>query len=143
MANKPVIINFSLLKINTDQFAIFEENYIEGGIINLQTNLTFGLNSEDKVFLVTPKYIFEINKVPFMTIQMSCFFKIEDSAWNNYITDNKITFPKEFIAHMSMISVGTSRGVLHTKTENTNFNQFILPTINVNKMIPKDITFDL
>lgn len=136
-------INFVLLDIKTEQFAILEDNYIENEIINLNTNLTFGLNSDDKVFLVTPKYTFEIKKIPFMTIQISCFFKIEDAAWNSFIIDNKITFPKDFIAHMSMISVGTSRGVLHTKTEGTIFNKYILPTINVAKMIPKDITFDI
>ena len=143
MAEKNVNINFSLLKIKTDQFAIFEENYIENEIVNLNTNLTFGLNSEDKVFLVTPKYTFEIKKVPFMTIQISCFFKIEDITWNSFIKGNEITFPKGFIAHLSMISVGTSRGILHTKTEETIFNKYILPTINVAKMIPEDITFDI
>jgi len=136
-------IDFSLLRIQTDQFAIFEENYIENETVNLSTNLTFGLNSEDRVFLVTPKYTFESNKVPFMAIQTSCFFKIEDSAWNGFILQNKITFPKNFVAHMAMIAVGTSRGVLHTKTENTIFNKYILPTINVSKMIPEDVVFDI
>lgn len=136
-------IDFSLLRIQTDQFAIFEENYIENETVNLSTNLTFGLNSEDRVFLVTPKYTFESNKVPFMAIQTSCFFKIEDSAWNGFIIQNKITFPKNFVAHMAMIAVGTSRGVLHTKTENTIFNKYILPTINVSKMIPEDVVFDI
>ena len=143
MAENNININFSLLKIKTEQFAIFEENYIENETVNLNTNLTFGLNSEDKVFLVTPKYTFEIKKKPFMTIQMSCFFKIEDSAWNGFILNNKIIFPKNFVAHMAMISVGTSRGVLHTRTEDTIFNKYILPTINVSKMIPEDVVFDI
>ncbi len=138
-----VKINFTLLNIKTEQFAIFEDKYIETEKINLNTNLTFGLNSDDKIFLVTPKYTFEIEKTPFMTVQISCFFKIEDNAWNNFIEDGKIVFPKDFVAHMAMISVGTSRGVLHTKTEGTVFNKYILPTINVAKMIPEDVTFDL
>ena len=78
-----------------------------------------------------------------MTIQISCFLKIEDSAWESFKLNNQITFPKDFIAHMAMITVGTSRGVLHSKTEGTIFNKYILPTINVAKMIPEDITFDI
>lgn len=143
MAKANTKINFLLLDIKTEQFAIFEENYIENELVNLNTNLTFGLNSDDKVFLVTPKYTFEIKKTPFMTIQISCFFKIEDSAWDSFKLDKQITFPKDFIAHMAMITVGTSRGVLHSKTEGTIFNKYILPTINVAKMIPEDITFDV
>ena len=143
MAKKNTNINFSLLKIKTDQFALFEENYRANETVNLNTNLTFGLNSEDKVFLVTPKYTFESNKKPFITIQTSCFFKIEDVAWNGFILNGKITFLKNFVAHMAMIAVGTSRGVLHSKTENTIFNNYILPTINVSKMIPEDVVFDI
>ena len=42
-----------------------------------------------------------------------------------------------------MITVGTLRGVLHAKTENTEFNEFFLPTINVTDLIKEDIRFNL
>lgn len=136
-------INFNLLKIKTDQYAAFNENYNHNQIINLNTNLSFGLNQEDKVFLVSPKFTFEINKVPFLTIQVSCFFKIEDKSWGGFIKKKEIIFPKAFVAHMAMITVGTSRGILHSKTEGTPYNELILPTLNVADMIPEDIKFDI
>lgn len=136
------IINFNLLKIKTEQFAILEENFNKTEVVNLNTNLSFGLNSEDKVFLVTPKYTFEIKGKPFMTVQISCFFKIEDTTWNSFKKNKQIVFPKDFVAHMAMITVGTSRGILHTKTEGTVFNDFILPTLNVSKMVGEDVVFD-
>lgn len=141
MADNP-IINFSLLKIKTEQFAIFEENFNKNEVINLNTNLSFGLNSNDKVFLVTPKYTFENEEKPFMAIQISCYFKIEDTTWNNFINKKHIIFPKDFVAHMAMITVGTSRGILHTKTEGTIFNDFILPPMNVAEMVGEDVVFD-
>lgn len=137
------IINFSLLRIKTEQFAIFEENFNKNEVINLNTNLSFGLNSNDKVFLITPKYTFENEGKPFMTIQISCYFKIEDTTWNNFITKKQIVFPKDFVAHMAMITVGTSRGILHTKTEGTIFNNFILPPMNVAEMVGEDVLFDI
>lgn len=136
-------INFNLLKIKTEQFAIFEENFKKNEVINLNTNLSFGMNSNDKVFLVAPKYTFENEGKPFIAIQISCFFKIEDATWNNFKIKKQIIFPKDFVAHMAMITVGTSRGILHNKTEGTIFNEFILPTINVSEMIREDISFDL
>ena len=142
MADSNAIINFNLLKIKTDQFAIFEENFNKSEVVNLNTNLSFGLNSEDKVFLVTPKYTFEMDGKPFMTIQISCFFKIEEATWNSFKKKKQIVFPKDFVAHMAMITVGTSRGILHTKTEGTAFNDYILPPLNVAEMVVEDITFD-
>jgi hypothetical protein len=137
------IINFGLLKITTEQFAVFEENFNKNEVINLNTNLSFGLNSNDKVFLVTPKYTFENEGKPFITIQISCFFKIDDATWDSFKTKKQIVFPKDFVAHMAMITVGTSRGILHTKTEGTIFNEFILPPLNVSEMVGEDVSFDL
>ena len=50
MAKANTKINFLLLDIKTEQFAIFEDNYIENEPVNLNTNLTFGLNSDDKLY---------------------------------------------------------------------------------------------
>lgn len=135
-------ISFSLIQIKTEQFVIFEENHFERGKINLNTNLTFGLNSEDNVFLVTTKFTFEMKKKPFMSIQVSCFFQIEKAAWNSFTLKEKIIFPKNFVAHMAMITVGTTRGVMHSKTEDSIFNQYIIPTTNVAEIIADDIVFE-
>lgn len=142
MANN-ISVNFALVKIKTEQFVIFEENFNKDEVVNLNTDLSFGLNSVDKVFLVTPKYTFENNSKPFMAIQISCFFKIEDSSWESFIKDKKIIFPKDFVSHMAMITVGTSRGILHTKTEGTVFNNYILPFLNLTEMIIDDVPFDI
>lgn len=143
MTFKNLSMKFNLLKIKTEQFAILEDNFDKNEIVNLNTNLSFGLNSMDKVFLLTPKYTFEINGKPFMTIQISCFFKIEDTTWDSFINKKQIVLPKDFVAHMAMITVGTSRGILHTKTEGTVFNEYILPPLNVAEMIGEDIIFDI
>jgi len=38
-----------------------------------------------------------------------------------------------------MLSVGTARGILHAKTENTPYNEFIIPLINVTEAVKADI----
>nr|WP_322625023.1 hypothetical protein [uncultured Flavobacterium sp.] len=135
-------ISFRLIEIKNEQFAILEENYIDNSEVNLTTSLTFGLNKDEKVFSIVAKYTFDVNSKAFLTIQTTCFFKISDEAFEEFKSKNKVIFPKEFVAHMAMLTVGTTRGILHTKTEGTKFNKFILPTINVATMIPEDIIFD-
>lgn len=135
-------IEFNIKGVKTEQFALFEENHFDKGEINLETNLSYGLNADERDFIVSIKFTFEMKKKPFITIQISCNFEIELKSFNNLIVDDKIIVPNWFIAHMAMITVGTSRGILHSKTEGTIFNKYIIPTLNVAQMIPEDAIFD-
>ncbi len=47
--------------------------------------------------------------------------------------------PKNFAQHIGVITVGTARGILHTKTEGTILNSLIIPSINVLELVPNDI----
>jgi hypothetical protein len=135
-------IEFNIKGVKTEQFALFEENHLDKGEINLETNLSYGLNVDERDFIVSIKFTFEMKKKPFITIQISCNFEIELKSFNNLIVDDKSIVPNWFIAHMAMITVGTSRGILHSKTEGTIFNKYIIPTLNVAQMIPEDAIFD-
>lgn len=66
-----------------------------------------------------------------------------DDSWNSFedVKNSELTIPKNFISHLVMLSIGSTRGVLHAKTENTMFNKFLLPTINVNELIKEDMKF--
>lgn len=54
-----------------------------------------------------------------------------------------LTVPKGFLCHLAMLTVGTSRGILHAKTEGTCFNKYVLPVINVTEIIKGDASFSL
>ena len=143
MENKDKNIEFSIKNIYAEQFALFEENHFDKGEINIDTNLSYGLNISERDFIISIKFTFVNKKKPFITIQVNCNFEIGLESFNNLIVDNKIIVPNWFIAHMAMITVGTTRGILHSKTEGTIFNKYILPTINVAQMIPEDAIFDI
>lgn len=143
MENKDKNIEFNIKNIHTEQFALFEDNRFDSAKINLETNLSYGLNVVERDFIISIKFTFEMKKKPFMSIQVNCNFEIGLESFNNLIVDDKIIVPNWFIAHMAMITVGTSRGILHSKTEGTIFNKYILPTINVAQMIPEDAIFDI
>ncbi len=55
---------------------------------------------------------------------------------------NTLIVPKGLLCHLAMLTVGTSRGILHAKTEGTCFNKYVLPTINVTEIIKEDASFD-
>ena len=56
---------------------------------------------------------------------------------------NTLNVPHGFPGHLAMLTGGTTRGILHAKTEGTCYNQYVLPTINVTEIIKEDASFGL
>ncbi len=136
-------IQFSLKKINTEQFAIIEDAYnsqIED--MNLEIHISFGISSESSSIVSIIKFQFKQNEKSFLIIEVSCEFSVEKSNWNEFLKEGKLIIPQGFLVHLSTITVGTTRGVLHSKTTNTKFNNFILPTIDITKIVTEDGEFE-
>ena len=78
-------------------------------------------------------------------MEIACHFKIVDDAWESFKNKDKtkLTIPVGFIRHLIMLTIGTARGVLHSRTENTPFNDFLMPTINVTEIVKSGVAFDL
>ena len=136
-------IGFVLAAIKTEQFALFEEKYSAKKELNITTSLEFKINEEQKLIGVFATFTFEQAKKIFIKIQVSCHFTIEPNTWKSFHKEDLIVFPKNFMGHLTMLTIGTSRGILHAKTEGTEFNKFILPTINVNQLVDKDAEFNI
>lgn len=138
-------IGFSLKKIATQQFAIIEEAYTKGEEVLFITGIEFGLDREKKQVGVYIEIRFTQKKAPFLLLETLVAFAIHDNAWETFVKskEEKIIIPKGFLTHLAMIAVGTTRGVLHAKTENSVFNRFIVPTINVAERITEDGIFPL
>ncbi|MCF8365096.1 MAG: hypothetical protein K9H16_04905 [Bacteroidales bacterium] len=138
-------VGFILRKISTEQFATIEIDLSEKENVQLGFSVNFGINEENRIIACSTRFEFLAKNSPFILIHIKCEFDIEPKAWENYknIELKKISFPKGFMSHLAVITVGAARGVLHAKTENTKFNQYLLPTINVTDFVKEDISFDL
>ncbi|MFV1977501.1 MAG: hypothetical protein ACC651_17300, partial [Candidatus Scalindua sp.] len=75
--------------------------------------------------------------------QVSCHFEISPESWSSFLNEEKIIFPKNFLTHLTLLSIGIARGVLHSKTDGTEFNKYILPTLNISQMLNEDVEFNL
>lgn len=136
-------IGFALKKITTEQFAILDENITDLSNIQLNSSIKFGINREDKFVAVFPLFKFQVENIPFLVIEIACHFKIEEASWDSFKSEKEIVFPKGLMIHLAVLAVGTTRGVLHAKTEKTSLNNFIIPTINVNRFVSDDIRFEM
>lgn len=136
-------ISFRLLNIVTEQFATFElENIPDTNELN--SELQFSINPENRIVACKMKFQFLHENQTIVVLTVVCNFDIEVNSWNNNIVSNKkITLPKHLLEHLCVITVGTARGILHSKTENTFFNKFMIPTLDVSNLVEKDVVFKI
>ena len=143
MAEEKNKIGFALKKITTEQFAIIESAYNKGAIIDLKAGLRFGINFNNNLISVFFSTSLIQEKSPFLLLEVGCHFNITNDAWENFYNETRteLVVSKGFISHLVMLTIGTTRGVLHSKTENTPFNNFLLPTLNVTELVKHDVIF--
>lgn len=143
--NEP--IRFRLTKIITEQFAVLKDMYRSEVPFNVRTELSFGARVEDNVVVVSTLFRFESDdkQTPFILLEMRLFFNIEAESWNKlYDPDkNTLALEKGFARHLNVIAVGTARGVLHSKTEDTDLNHIALPLINIEEVLQEDVIIEL
>lgn len=140
MSNNNII--FRLHTIATEQFAIIEKDNIDETDIELEASIDFMIHPEQKLVGCIGRFQF-IQEVPFMIIHVRCEYKIQDSTWDTFINNGQLIFPEGFTKHLAILTVGTSRGILHAKTENSSYNKFFLPILNANELVTENIVFDL
>lgn len=136
-------ISFRLLNIVTEQFATFEiENIPDAN--ELKASIQFSINPDKRIIGCKINFQFFHIQQPFIVLTVICNFEIEENSWKeDIISKNKATFPKHLLDHLCVITAGTARGVLHAKTENTKFNKFIIPTLNVSNLVEKEVVFEI
>lgn len=142
---KSPTIGFQLTGIKTTQYAVVESAWKEGVKVNLKTNIRIEADKARHAVSVATKFEFVQRNKSFLIIEVACAFAIEPSAWNDMCSSEgtTCTLPRGFAMHLAVLTVGTARGVLHAKTENTPFNRFVLPTINLTELIEGDAELKL
>ncbi len=144
MDNKSTSIGFALANITTEQFATLKDNLPpEGAEVGIALNFRFSVNEKNKMIGVFTSFAFQSEEKQFLMVEGGCHFKIKPEDWDNMLNTDQteLTAPKGLLCHLATIAVGTTRGILHAKTENTDFNKYHLPTINVVEVVDEDSVF--
>lgn len=141
--NTPPNINFTIRKIQTEQFAILENNFFHDAKVHFFFSFDFQIINSQRTILVATKFQFAQTNTPFLVGKVVNYFSVKNEEWLKFVHENQVIIPRMFMVHLAMITIGNARGILHSKTENTTFNQFIFPLINVFENIKEDIYFNL
>lgn len=140
-------INFRLFRLSTDQFSILKDMYRPDAPIGVYTQLSFGAEEKEKIVAVSASFHFESdeNMAPFIILETKAYFQIKPESWESMYDaeTNTLSLEKGFARHLSVIVVGATRGILHTRTEGTELNHVILPLINVEEILKEDVIINL
>lgn len=136
-------VGFRLIKISTEQFAVLKEMYVTDVPFAVYTELSFGAEKNDRIVVVSALFRFKSDEkgAPFIILETKAFFDIKPESWDNMYDaeNNTLSIEKDFARHISVITVGTARGILHAKTEGTELNNIVLPLINIEEIMKENV----
>ena len=141
MGNKN--IGYRLVKIKTNSFETKYEGYDFSNLKN-SFNITTNYHADDDTYSIGVNHVItflQSEDSPFIKIDVLFVFELTKKTWDLFVADDKLVIPMEIAQVLNNISIGTSRGIIHTKTENTPFNNIILPPIVLDQLVDDDVSF--
>lgn len=136
-------VPFWLTSISTEEFATFRDNLVseeEAFEIGMQVEVRM-----DKPYTnmsVFTRFEFLQEGKPILVMKCGCHFEFDRNYWTDQISDYQITVPAGLISHLLVITVGTARGIIHSKKP-AWLDKALLPTIDVSGVMQEDMVFNM
>lgn len=137
-------ISFTMNRIITEQFATFADA-IPFDNSQIQFGVNFGFNANIAKNELGCKVIIAINngQMPLVKLDVCCVYAIKPADWEKLKQGDTMIIDKGFLSYLAMQTIGTARGILHAKTEDTAFNIYIIPPINTQDVIKNNLKIEL
>lgn len=127
--------------IHLNQFAILKNESKEELGMNVSLNFKYADEGKKIACVVAFNFLSDAEKV--MVLGLTCEFEIQEDDWKTLRKENEIIIPKNLLDFFAVHTIGTARGVLFCKTENTQFNYVVIPPVNVSEMGLKDLVVEI
>ena len=134
-----MMIPFRIRQIKTQQFAMFPDLLVNGKEVTVDSEFSFGVNTEVKNILCVTKLSYRQDENLLLTTEVHCIFDIREDGTNQLKEQGRGGV--DFLRYLATIATGTVRGIIHTKTENTVLNSVVVPPINLVEAIKEDFVF--
>lgn len=144
MSTKELNIPFKIVNVVENQFSLFDDTLAIEAPLKQKIGFGFGADLESRSIAVSFEFILQKNDLPLLKQEITCYFEIEASAFETKVKQKEhLVLPCNFAKHLAVITTGTARGVLFANTKNTEFNQFLIGLLNIDKMFSEDIVIQL
>lgn len=128
---------YKYVKINLEQFAIFEENIPQ--ILNdikYQTQAQFDYDKVQNVLCSKITITLSENIKPLMKVVLCSYFSISKASVEQIRNkDNCLIFTPQILVQLASLNYSSLRGVLYLKTLGTKLADYILPPVYFGQII--------
>ena len=129
------VVPFKLAGITTDEFASFRDRYdATDEAFDIGFSVQLGAIKRNRQVSVSTRLTFSQTDGEVLVLTCTCYFLIEESYWAEVSEGDYITVEPELATHFLILTVGTARGIIHTKKPSWVID-LMLPTIDVSRVI--------
>lgn len=132
---------FRMFGIHLEQFAILTDKS-QNDALSMNTEVNFKYAEEGEKIACYAKFYFSEEQQRLMVLAINCEFEIHNEDFKELRKDGKTIIPKALLEFFAVHTIGTARGILFCKTESTQFNNVIIPPINVSELIQSDMVIE-
>lgn len=135
-----MILHYKISKIETRQFAIFPENFRLDQPVNIKSSFAFNVKKDCSQIRCISKFEYNQDDRVVLVSEFATYFDIAPDGSEKIKLSKTISV--DFLRYMATIVVGTARGIIYAKSENTFINTVILPPINLVEAITEDLSIE-
>lgn len=126
------------------EFALLADSFDPNAIYSLRTDVQFSYQASAAMLKCRMSFmLLNDTQQPQLTAVFDSFFLIKEESIKQNMTEGKLTFPENCLLHMASVTYSSLRGALLIKTQGTAFNRFLLPLLDVNKLIDHPFEVEL
>lgn len=122
-------ITLRIIDIKTHQWAVFPEHFDRQKPMDVKPSIEFRVDADQKLIGVLINIEYEQNKVAFAKVQNECIFDVNEKNWEPLIKDEKLVIPGAILERLLSIAIGTTRGVVHAKSSDTEIGAMLTPIV--------------
>ena len=137
-------VTYRLNQLIVKDFVIFDKNILTQER-NFQYTIDIGFSFDEKTNSLTQTIMLSFLKKEevFLKLILDTSFEIQQKSIEELTVNLNIRFPKNFVHHITAVSIGALRGIISEKTMNTSLGQLILPEINLSSIITDVVYLDI
>ena len=140
-------LEYRILDISTTQFAVFmseAEAILDMDQLNMNSSFSYGVDAAEKLFSSKIDIVvYGKDNVPILKIETRATYKLAEEALKRMIEGASFCMAVHDVMHFTSILYGATRGILTCKLEETSLKHFILPPIDLTKIITRPLNIQL
>lgn len=137
------MIRFQMYRANIEQFAIVSDISVKQTDVVVSTSTSFKYADAGRLIACVMRFEFKYAEQTLMILQLCCEFVINSNDLEQLKKDKTLEIPQSLLEYFASQVVGTARGVILCKTEDTNLTNVIVPTMDVTRLFSKGINIPL